>query len=86
MLGTPIQVLHTNTAEAHGWAKAFAVLTKLGRAEHAIIRVVALNGDTNICQIRFQKQFVESVTGSSGQLVVDEKDGAAMINIMVPQV
>ena len=58
------------------------MLTKLGRAENAIVRVVLLNGDTNIGCLRFEEHLaMNGVTGSSGQLMMDEEEGAAMVNI-----
>jgi hypothetical protein len=62
--------------------KVLAMRTKLCGIENTTVRMIAFNGNTNICSLRFQKHFTtESVTGDSGQLVVDEEIGAAMVDI-----
>ena len=81
-LSHPILVLCTNTAEAQYLTKASAMLTKLCGTENTVVRMISLNGNTNIHSLRFQKHFtMESVTGSSGQLVVHQEKGAAMVDI-----
>lgn len=73
-------VVGSNTAEMQVLTKVFAVLMKLCGAEKAIIRVLPVDGDTDIRSLRLQEHFtMESVAGGSGQLVMDEKKGAAMV-------
>lgn len=57
----------------------FAVWTKLGIAEKAIVRVVPFDGNTNIHGLGFQKQLtMESVGGNSGHLMVEKNESTAM--------
>ncbi len=52
-LCNPILVVSTYTTEAQGLTKVCAMLAKLSRAKNAIIRVVPLDGDSNIGGFRF---------------------------------
>jgi hypothetical protein len=53
---------------------------KFHRTENTIFRVIALNGNTNVHSLTFKKQFaMYGITGSSGQLVLDEEEGATMV-------
>ena len=52
-LRNPILMVSANATEAQGLAKACAMPAKLSRAENTIVRVVLLDGDTNIGCLRF---------------------------------
>jgi hypothetical protein len=74
--------MSANTTEVQGLTKVCAMLTKLSGAENTIVGMVLLDGDTNIGCLRFEDNFAtDGIAGSGGQLMMDEKKCAAMVNI-----
>jgi hypothetical protein len=80
--GHPILMMSTHSTETQGLVQSIAVGPKSRRTEYTIVRVITLDFHANICSFPFQEQFATySITGRSGQLVIDKEEGATVVHI-----
>ena len=80
-------MMGTHTTETYGLVKVTTMKAKFGRAKDTIVGVISLNGDPNISCFTFEEELTtDSVTGSSGQLKMEEKKLLQWLTYMVPHV
>jgi hypothetical protein len=75
-------MMGTYAAESYGLTKVTTMRAKFCRAKDTVVRVIPLNGDTNVIGLTFEEQFTtNSIAGGSGELMVDEEKATAVVDI-----